>query len=217
MLLEKQLAFEPVILRLNGDQLAPEFVEINPFHHVPVLIDDEVKLIESLAILDYLEAKYPDPALIPSESHRLAQARVVQFLSVNELMPSLMLHIYAEPRSIRLQKSQEQLALTLDFLAKMLGTSLFFGGNDLTVADIVAGTVIPLLRRIGVDLSEYGALDAWCDRVMARPAWQMTALTDDEWYEFQRRIQIMALRKRRTQSQVPLKPVLIKRESGGAP
>ena len=49
MLLEKNLAFDPVSLKLSGEQFAPEFMEINPFHHVPVLIDDGVRLVESLA------------------------------------------------------------------------------------------------------------------------------------------------------------------------
>ncbi|NES46537.1 glutathione S-transferase family protein [Moorena sp. SIO2C4] len=39
-LLEKQIDFEPVEIKLDGDQFTPEFIEINPFHHIPVLIDD---------------------------------------------------------------------------------------------------------------------------------------------------------------------------------
>ena len=55
-LLEKNLEFEPIILKLNGDQFQPDFLEINPFHHIPVLIDQDLKIFESLAILDYLES-----------------------------------------------------------------------------------------------------------------------------------------------------------------
>ena len=53
-LLEKRITFEQVLLKLDGEQLQPEFLEMNPFHHIPVLEDDGFVIIESLAILDYL-------------------------------------------------------------------------------------------------------------------------------------------------------------------
>lgn len=56
-LLEKKIEFEPILLKLNGDQFQPEFLKLNPFHHIPVLVDEDLKIFESLAILDYLEAK----------------------------------------------------------------------------------------------------------------------------------------------------------------
>lgn len=62
-LLEKKLQFELVELKLDGDQFHPDFIALNPFHHIPVLVDDGFRIIESLAILDYLEAKYPTPAM----------------------------------------------------------------------------------------------------------------------------------------------------------
>ena len=67
-LLEKEIPFELVPLKLDGDQFQPEFLAINPFHHIPVLVDDDFRLIESLAILDYLEAKYPSPAMLPTDA-----------------------------------------------------------------------------------------------------------------------------------------------------
>jgi glutathione S-transferase len=62
---EKGLDFQLIPLKLNGDQLTPEFLSLNPFHHIPVLVDGDFSLFESLAILDYLEAQYPDPSLLP--------------------------------------------------------------------------------------------------------------------------------------------------------
>jgi glutathione S-transferase len=64
-MLEKDLHFDTVEVDLAGDQFKPEFLGMNPFHHIPVLVDDGFTVIESLAILDYLEAKYPIPSLLP--------------------------------------------------------------------------------------------------------------------------------------------------------
>ena len=81
---QKQIAFEPIELNLGGDQFAPEFSAINPFHRIPVLIDGDLTVVESLAILDYLEAKYPTPALLPTEAKALAIVRMVEMVSLNE-------------------------------------------------------------------------------------------------------------------------------------
>jgi len=78
-LLEKELPFELVSLNLNGDQFQPEFLELNPFHHVPVLVDDGKSVVESLAILDYLEAKYPTPALMPTDAKERGLNKIHNF------------------------------------------------------------------------------------------------------------------------------------------
>ena len=84
-LLEKEIEFELVSLKLNGDQFQPDFLAISPFHHVPVLADGDFHVIETLAILDYLEAKYPAIALLPQNARDLAIVRTVQMVTVDEL------------------------------------------------------------------------------------------------------------------------------------
>ncbi|KAH9620872.1 hypothetical protein KSS87_022605 [Heliosperma pusillum] len=52
---------------VNGQQFTPEFEKINPLHYVPVLVDDGVVVADSLAILMYLEDKYPQRQLLPAD------------------------------------------------------------------------------------------------------------------------------------------------------
>src|SRR5205809_6397229 len=60
----KGLAHDDTFLHLEkGDQFAPEYKVLNPQMVVPTLIDGEVKLFQSLAILEYLDEKYPEPPL----------------------------------------------------------------------------------------------------------------------------------------------------------
>ena len=80
-LLEKKLEFEPIVVNLDrGEQLKPEFLELNPFHHVPILVDEDFRIIESLAIMDYLEAKYPEISLLPSDPKTLAKVKMAQMV-----------------------------------------------------------------------------------------------------------------------------------------
>ena len=89
-LLEKQLSFESIELALDGDQWQPEFLAINPFGRVPVLVDNEFTIFESLAILDYLELQYPTPAFLPTEIKTLTVVRMIQTLTLHELIPAML-------------------------------------------------------------------------------------------------------------------------------
>ncbi|MGL5061027.1 MAG: glutathione S-transferase family protein, partial [Microcoleus sp.] len=141
-LLEKQLHFELIPLKLNGDQFQPDFLAISPFHHVPVLADGDFHVIETLAILDYLETKYPAPALLPEDAKERAIVRMVQMVTVNELVPAMSPLVRqtfggeADPKD--LEKSHQQVGTTLNFLEGLLGEKSFFGkGDRITLADIV--------------------------------------------------------------------------------
>jgi glutathione S-transferase len=192
-LLEKELPFEEVLLKLDGDQYQPEFLALNPFHHVPVLVDDGFKVVESIAILDYLEAKYPTPPLMPSDAKAIATVRMVQLVTLNELW-SPMIRLTSEAMGFvnndpqKLEKARQQVLTVLKFFEKLLGDSPYFGSDSqcdssasrLTLADIIAGTMVPQLPSIGVPLNNYPKLSAWIERLMTRPSWQKTQPSPEE-------------------------------------
>ncbi|MFE1745783.1 glutathione S-transferase family protein [Coleofasciculus sp. H7-2] len=62
----------------------------------------------------------------------------------------------------------------LTFFENLLGEHPYFGSDRLTLADIVAGTVIPGLPGIGVSMGDYLKLSAWSERLSKRATWQMT-------------------------------------------
>lgn len=124
-LLEKELEFELVEIKVDGEQFKPEFLAINPFHHIPVLVDDGFNIVESLAILDYLEAKYPMPAMLPKDAKDLAIARMVQLVTVNELLPATTTFLPqflglpgGDPEKI--EKAQQKIATVLKFFENLL-------------------------------------------------------------------------------------------------
>src|SRR5882724_3460989 len=62
----------------KGEQYAPDYLKLNPQGLVPALVDDSgAVLTQSLAIIEWLDENYPEPALLPRES--LARARVRAF------------------------------------------------------------------------------------------------------------------------------------------
>ena len=77
----KGLAFETVPVHLTRDggrQHAPEFRAVNPQKRVPALaLDNGEVLLQSLAIMEYLDEVYPDPPLLPKDPIERARVRAV--------------------------------------------------------------------------------------------------------------------------------------------
>ncbi|BAY12620.1 glutathione S-transferase family protein [Calothrix sp. NIES-2098] len=192
-LLEKELDFELIEMKLDGDQFQPEFIALNPFHHIPVLVDDGFRVVESLAILDYLEAKYSTPALLPKEAKALATVRMVEMVTINELLPGMnplfRQMIGLDDDLQKIEEAKQKTATVLAFFEELLSDRPFFGSEQLTLADIVAGSSIPWLPQMGVTLNP--KLSAWCDRIMQRPSWQTTQPTPETIEAFKSRIKVL--------------------------
>lgn len=179
-LLEKNLEFEPILLKLNGDQFQPDFLQLNPFHHIPVLVDDGFTVFESLAILDYLEAKYPETSLMPTDAQAIAKVRMIELVTVNEFPPASivlmkeMLDIAVEEKKIA--QAKQTMATTLQYFeANLTEDSLYFIGDRFTYADIVAGTAVAALPTLGVSLEPYFKVTKWIENLQQRNSWQQTA------------------------------------------
>jgi glutathione S-transferase len=193
-LLEKDLPFEAHVMALSGDQFRPEFLSLNPFHHIPVLVDDDFPVIESLAILDYLEAKYPTPSLLATTPEAIAKLRMVEMVTVNELVPAInplvkqMMGFGQDPEDV-IEQAKQKADGVLKFYADKLGDGPFFCGDQLTLADIVAGTFAPWFESLGLPMDSYPTLQAWTDRLMDRPAWATTQPSPRDLAAFRDRMQ----------------------------
>src|SRR5262249_36654112 len=90
----KGIAREDSFLHLEkDDQFATEYRAINPQMVVPTLIDGDVKLFQSLAILEYLDEKYPEPPLLPAHPVARAWVRGFALINVADSHPLIVLRI----------------------------------------------------------------------------------------------------------------------------
>jgi len=78
VLAEKNLPYEivPIDLR-KQEQKTPEYLKLNPYGKVPVLVDDGTVLYESCIINEYLNEKYRNPPLMPADLGKRAKARIL--------------------------------------------------------------------------------------------------------------------------------------------
>ncbi|NJK27586.1 MAG: glutathione S-transferase family protein [Coleofasciculaceae cyanobacterium SM2_3_26] len=172
-LLEKQISFDPIVVNLDGDQFQENFTAINPLQRIPAIVDNEMRIVESLAILDYLEAKYPIPALIPTAPEAIAIVRMVETITVVELQPITILltqsMVGLEVNPKKLESAQQRVTTILQFLEDSLAEKNYFAGETFTLAEVVAGTLLPSLP-----LENYPRLQTWSERLAQRESWQQT-------------------------------------------
>ncbi|MDD5250872.1 MAG: maleylacetoacetate isomerase [Rhodocyclaceae bacterium] len=86
----KGIAFEYVAVDLStadGAQHEPDYVALNPQHLVPTLVDGDMVIGQSLAILEYLDERFPAPSLLPESHAARASARQVALVIGADLHP----------------------------------------------------------------------------------------------------------------------------------
>jgi glutathione S-transferase len=197
-LLEKEIAFESTTIQLqHKEQFQPEFLAINPFHHVPAIVDGDVRLIESIAILDYLDRVYPQPAMIPATAAAIGKMRMIQMVTTNEIMTTFVPVITHQGQIPAEHPKAATLSAGLAFMESELGDGDYFGGKTIDLADCVAGVTLSLLRRLDVDYRPYPRLDAWLDRLAARSSWQQTEPTTTDFDRWRRYIDLTIQRANR--------------------
>jgi maleylacetoacetate isomerase/maleylpyruvate isomerase len=86
----KGLAYDYVpvhLVRGGGEQFAPDYLALNPAGLVPALDDEGAILTQSLAIIEYLDEKYPQPALLPGTAAERARVRALALAIACEIHP----------------------------------------------------------------------------------------------------------------------------------
>ncbi len=178
----KGVAREDHFLHLEkGDQFAPAYRALNPQMVVPTLIDGDVKLFQSLAILEYLDEKYPEPPLLPSEPAARAWVRGFALINIADshplIVPRIRHYLLDE-----LKLSQEQLtgwirywfAAGLEAMETLLADHTESGrhchGDRPTLADIGLVTQVTPAQTFGLDLAPYHRVMRIYDSCMAIPA-----------------------------------------------
>jgi stringent starvation protein A len=160
VLAEKQVEFETIEIDLSD---RPAWIyEKNSTGRVPVVEEDGWVLPESAVIMEYLEERYPAPALLAADPADRALARLFIFRHDDFTRP-----YYA------LRRGEDGAEASLDAELAKLDTVLqvrpWLGGAEYGLADIA---YVPWVLRardmLGVPIS--GAVAAWVDRLLERPA-----------------------------------------------
>jgi glutathione S-transferase len=159
---ELQLPYEFIKLDMQaGEHRQPEFLAINPFAKVPAIVDGDVKLFESGAILSYLADK---AGLVASLDDRAIANQWILFAN-----STLATGIFIEANRVK------EMPVVLGGLEQIFAGQDYLMGDTFSVADVAVGSMlnyIPMMLKL--DLSEYPKVVEYMQRVSAREAFQKT-------------------------------------------
>jgi glutathione S-transferase len=174
---ELGIDFEAVTVNLMaGEHRSPEFLAINPAGKLPVLVDGDMVLTESVAIVLYLAEKYPDRGLIPPDLRQRAQVNRWLLFTATELEQPLWRiarHTFLYPEHQRLAADvpiarQEFKAMAAVLEEHMEGKS-FVVGDALTVTDLVLAYTLDWANEEKL-LDRLPRLQAYLKRMYERPS-----------------------------------------------
>lgn len=177
VLAEKELEYETVFVDLRkGEQRTAEFLKLNPYGRVPVLIDEEVVVYDSTLINEYLEDEYPHPSLMPDDSAGRARVRTLEDFCDNSFLPSagFVQAELSKPEedqdADRLQRYRKGLTDGLVRLESFLSGREFLA-NEFSLADVAFVPAVMNLPRLGVDVDpRLRNVQSWIGRLRQRPS-----------------------------------------------
>ncbi|HEX6414239.1 MAG TPA: maleylacetoacetate isomerase [Burkholderiales bacterium] len=161
----KDLRYESLFVHLaKGEHRRPEYAKVNPQGLLPTLeLDDGIRLNQSLAIIEYLEDKYPRPPLLPSDAVGKARVRGLAALVACEIHPLNNLRVLQHLKR-SLGQSEEQVNAwyrhwIADGLAKLEAQldpkAKFAYGDAPTMADCCLVPQIFNAKRYDCNLAPY--------------------------------------------------------------
>ncbi|HEX4860974.1 MAG TPA: glutathione S-transferase family protein [Rhizomicrobium sp.] len=176
---EKGVAYEAKMpVAIGSGQPDREFLKSNPRGEVPSLIDGDVSLFDSTIIVEYIEDKWPEPALFPKDPAARAMARTIEdvmdtsFEPINWGLGEIKWFRRAQGERARTleARASNQARGIYEWLTRHLGEKEWFGGDRFGLADL---SVVPYLngaRGNGIGPDESSKLGQWLKRANQRPS-----------------------------------------------
>ena len=164
-----------------GQQLEPEFLAINPQGAVPALVEPgQPPMMQSMAILEYLDERFPHPPLLPSDLHSRARVRSLAALMASDthplIVPRVRRYLFAAGLDAAAWRAWQAHWLTTGLqamearLAGEAATGTFCHGHTPGLADICLASVVAAARVFRIEVPGIPTVDrivASCDELDA--------------------------------------------------
>jgi len=176
----KRLSYDAVPIHLSKDggrHKTPEYRAINPQMRVPALVlSNGDRLIQSLAIIEYLDETFPDPALLPVEAVERAQVRAVAQIIACDIHPINNSGTLAYLRKLGHDQAQidewyaSWILSGFEAIETMIRPGPYAFGSHITIADLCIVPQVFNARRFKVPLDRFpkiAGVYAACDKLAA--------------------------------------------------
>jgi glutathione S-transferase len=171
----------PLDMMLTREHKSEAFLMLNPNGKVPVLIDDNFVIWESLAINSYLADKYK-PELLgksPEERGSVQQWSIWATSDLQSPMIEVLIQLLFTPENKRdlgaIAKAQDKISILLKILDQTLENKNYLIGNKFTLADLNVASVAGITETLKMSLDQYPHVNTWLENLKNRPAFNALA------------------------------------------
>jgi glutathione S-transferase len=168
----------------KGEHKSPEYLALNPNGAVPTLVDGDLALTESRAIMQYLASKKPESGLFPRDERARAEVTRWQFWDASHFSPALGTLVFeriikpmmgiGEPDPRKIDEAIAGFRRFGAVLDERLRKKPYVAGDTLTIADLTIASSLMYAKRTGAPLGELPKVEAWFSRLSEMDAWKAT-------------------------------------------
>lgn len=169
------------LVRDGGEQLAPDYARLNPQQLVPTLVHGETVITQSMAMLEFLEECFPQPALLPADARSRARVRALANAVACDIHPlnnlRVLKYLVSETGASDDQKlawyrhwTETGMAAVERMLADDARTGRYCHGDSPTFADCCLLPQVYNARRFNCDMSGLDRIIRISDNLLALPA-----------------------------------------------
>ncbi len=176
---EKKLDFA------KGEHKSPEYLALNANGAVPTLVEGDLVLTESRAIMQYLASKKPESGLLPRDEAARADVTRWQFWDASHFSPNVATVVFerllkgmfgmGDPDARKIEEALGNFRRFGAVLDKRLEGRTYVVGNALTLADLTLASSLMYARQAEVPVAEFPHVNAWLPRITELEAWNKSA------------------------------------------
>ena len=160
------------IIDSNLDSLSDELLEVSPYAELPVLVDRDVCLYDSVVLMEYLDERFPHPPLLPVYPVSRAEIRLfIQRIQKDwcEMFDNL---VSAKLSDSELKKIRQEFKSQIIALSPILKEKPFFMSEDFSLVDCCIAPILWRLPLIGIELqkdTKTKPIYAYMQRIFTKP------------------------------------------------
>ena len=160
------------IIDSDLDSLSDELLQVSPYAELPVLVDRDVCLYDSVVLMEYLDERFPHPPLLPVYPVSRAQIRLfIQRIQKDwcEMFDTL---VSAKLSDSELKKTRQEFKSQIIALSPILKEKPFFMSEDFSLVDCCIAPILWRLPLIGIELqkdTKTKPIYAYMQRIFTKP------------------------------------------------
>ena len=160
------------IIDSDLDSLSDELLQVSPYAELPVLVDRDVCLYDSVVLMEYLDERFPHPPLLPVYPVSRAEIRLfIQRIQKDwcEMFDNL---VSAKLSDSELKKTRQEFKSQIIALSPILKEKPFFMSEDFSLVDCCIAPILWRLPLIGIELqkdTKTKPIYAYMQRIFTKP------------------------------------------------